>query len=51
MEPALEPLPVPPSPAPALEAAPQGLLDAAYCGPEPDHTEMAALFARGGFPL
>jgi hypothetical protein len=47
MEPKIESRPVSPSPAPA----PPALIDAAYCGPDPDFTEIAALFARGGVPL
>lgn len=47
METKLESRPAPSPPA----SAPQAPLDAAYCGPEPDYTEIAAMFARGGIPL
>ena len=47
METKLETPTAPPPPS----SGPQKPLDAAYCGPEPDFTEIAAMFARGGFPL
>jgi hypothetical protein len=46
MEPTIEPV------AAAAPSAPQAPIDAAYCGPEPDDAEIAALFAGGiGFTL
>lgn len=41
MEPTIE---APATPAPA---APQAPIDPAYCGPEPDDSEIAAIFAGG----
>lgn len=46
MEPSLDNSPVESSSAPG----PQAPLDAAYCGPEPDFTEIAAVYAAFGLP-